>query len=128
MSGRKILLTIPDPLEDTIRASKESLARKLKTSSSLYDTGVFFKGAENNGGNSLGGRKYGLLELFQSLLFVCLALFPIIHLTSDVNVIRERVENSRKLSKSLVVGGTTLGINQAVFSEQDQVSLTNVMY
>jgi len=107
MSGRKILLTIPDPLEDTIKASKESLARKLKTSSSLYDTGVFFKGAENNGGNSLG------------------ALFPIIHLTSDMNVIRERVENSRKLSKSLVVGGTTVGINQAVFSEQDQVDVAN---
>ena len=49
------------------------------------------------------------------------ALFPIIHLTTDVNMIRERVENTRKLSKSLVVGGASVGINQAVFSEQDQV-------
>jgi len=107
MSGRKLLLTIPDPPGESFTASKESLARKLKSSSSVYGTGIFFKGAENNGGNSLG------------------ALFPIIHLSSDVGVIKERVENSRRLTKSLLVGGITLGINQAVYSEQDQVDVAN---
>ena len=36
--------------------SKESLAKRLKDSSSTFLTGVFFKGAENSGGNALGGK------------------------------------------------------------------------
>ena len=55
MSGRKVLLTFPNPPGESVTVSKESLARKLKSSSSVYNSGVFLSGAENNGGNSLGG-------------------------------------------------------------------------
>jgi hypothetical protein len=55
MSGRKVLLTFPNPPGESVTVSKESLARKLKSSSSVFNSGVFFSGAENNGGNSLGG-------------------------------------------------------------------------
>ena len=103
MSGRKLLLTLPNPPGESFKHSKESLARKLKGSSSLYGTGVFFKGAENHGGNSLG------------------ALYPILHLSTDIGMIRERVENSRKLAKSLVLGGSELRVNQAVYAEHEQV-------
>ena len=55
MSQRQYLLTILQPLKSDFNISKESLARKIKDKSSVFLTGVFFKGAENSGGNALGG-------------------------------------------------------------------------
>ena len=49
------------------------------------------------------------------------ALFPILHLATDLPVIKELTDHPRKLARSLVVGGSKLGINQAVFVEKDQV-------
>ena len=43
------------PLKSDFVISKESLAKKIKDKSSAFLTGVFFKGAENSGGNALGG-------------------------------------------------------------------------
>ena len=57
MSGRKVLITFPNPPGEAFTGSKDSLARKLKNSSHIYNSGVFFSGAENNGGNSLGGKQ-----------------------------------------------------------------------
>merc|ERR1712106_1244011 len=102
MSGRKVLITFPNPPGEAFTGSKDSLARKLKNSSHIYNSGVFFSGAENNGGNSLG------------------ALFPILHLVADLPIIKELTEQPRRLARSLVVGGSKLGINQAVFVEKDQ--------
>jgi hypothetical protein len=40
---------------------------------------------------------------------------------ADLPVIKELTDHPRKLARSLVVGGSKLGINQAVFVEKDQV-------
>ena len=51
----------------------------------------------------------------------CSALFPILHLVADLPIIKELTDQPRRLARSLVVGGSKLGINQAVFVEKDQV-------
>lgn len=56
MSNRQYLITIIHPMNGESTISKESLAKRLKDSSSTFLTGVFFKGAENSGGNALGGK------------------------------------------------------------------------
>ena len=56
MSNRQYLITIVHPIKGESSTSKESLAKRLKDSSSSFSTGVFFKGAENSGGNALGGK------------------------------------------------------------------------
>ena len=55
MSQRQYLLSILQPIKSDVVISKESLAKKIKDKSSVFLTGVFFKGAENSGGNALGG-------------------------------------------------------------------------
>ena len=55
------LITILHPLQAEHHhhaMTKEALARKLKDSSSTFLTGVIFKGAENSGGNALGGEQW----------------------------------------------------------------------
>lgn len=52
-----------------------------------------------------------------------LALFPIIHLSSDTGALKEKKSNPRKLMKSLEIGSHSLQISQAVFEEFDSVDV-----
>ena len=54
MTKRQYLVTLLHPLNGEIEHSKESVAKKLKESSSVFQSGALFKGAENSGGNALG--------------------------------------------------------------------------
>lgn len=99
------MITIIHPMNEESTISKESLAKRLKDSSSTFLTGVFFKGAENSGGNALG------------------ALFPIIHLNSDEVVVKDKKANSRKLMKNLDTHGHSQSVSQAIFTEMDSVDV-----
>ena len=129
MSPKQFLITIVHPpQESNITLSKESLAKRLKDSSSTFLTGVFFKGAENSGGNSLGGANKSILNaiflIYKVILFQ--ALFPIIHLNSDEAVIKEKKSNPRKLMRSVEAGrGVSLTLSQAVFEEHDNVDVAH---
>ena len=124
MSQRQYLLTILQPLKSDFVISKESLAKKIKDKSSAFLTGVFFKGAENSGGNALGGLIYKDL-LFEILNNFKLALCPIIHLSTDDNVVKEKIKNSRKLLKSLDIGSHSLELSQAVYTEMETVDVAH---
>ena len=120
MSGRKLLLTFPDPPPEFVRVTKDSLARKLKGTSNVFDSGVFFSGAETTGGNSLGGIDSNQLQQHVKALFS--ALFPIVHLGTELTVIKDLTEHQRRLVKSVVVAGSKIGVNQAIYVEKDQVN------
>ena len=52
-------------------------------------------------------------------------MFPIIHLTSDAGVLKEKKSNPRKLMKNFDLGGHSLQMSQAVFEEFDSVDVAN---
>ena len=98
MTGRKLMLTLLHPLPTDVSISKNSLAKKLSKSSSMFESGVIFKGAENSGGNALG------------------ALYPIIHLTPHT-------AEARRLVNSINTTVGPLAISQAVYTELDTVDV-----
>ena len=98
MTGRKLMLTLLHPLPPDVSISKNSLAKKLSKSSSVFESGVIFKGAENSGGNALG------------------ALYPILHLTSHTT-------EARRLANTINTPTGTLSISQAVYTELDTVDV-----
>ena len=98
MTGRKLMLTLLHPLPPDVSISKNSLAKKLSKSSSVFESGVIFKGAENSGGNALG------------------ALYPILHLTSHTT-------EARRLANTINTPTGTLAISQAVYTELDTVDV-----
>lgn len=103
MSRKKVLLTIIDPPGEFFTGSKESLARKLKMSSSkAFSSGVFFKGAEDNGGNSIG------------------ELFPLVHMCSDMTLIKEREGRPKQLDKVISLGEEVMCVSQGIYIQQDQ--------
>jgi len=103
MSKKKLLLTIIDPPGEFFTGSKESLARKLKMSSATaFSSGVFFKGAEDNGGNSIG------------------ELFPLVHMCSDMNLIKEKEKKPKKLDKVISLGSEVMCVSQGIYIQQDQ--------
>ena len=53
------------------------------------------------------------------------ALCPLIHLSTDANIIKERIKNSRKLLRSVEVGAHSLGLSQAVYSEMESVDVAH---
>ena len=110
------------PLKSDFVISKESLARKIKDKSSAFLTGVFFKGAENSGGNALGGL---IFEWDRFIVCYLLALCPIIHLSTDDNVVKEKTKNSRKLLKSIDIGSHSLELTQAVYTEMETVDVAH---
>ena len=83
MTDRKLMLTLLHPLPTDVSMSKNSLAKKLSKSSSVFESGVIFKGAENSGGNALG------------------ALYPIIHLTPHTTE-SKRLVNTINTSSHLI--------------------------
>jgi len=100
---KKVLLTIIDPPGEFFTGSKESLARKLKSSSSpAFSSGVFFKGAEDNGGNSIG------------------ELFPLVHMCSDLKLIKEREGKPKRLDKVISLGAEAMCVSQGIYVQQDQ--------
>ena len=85
----------------------------MKSSSSpAFSSGVFFKGAEDNGGNSIGGnlnRKPSPLEVGTktcqlNLVFVP-ELFPLVHMCSNVALIKEREGKPKRLDKVILTAG-----------------------
>ena len=98
MTGRKLMLTLLHPLPPAVSISKNSLAKKLSKSSSVFESGVIFKGAENSGGNALG------------------ALYPIIHLTPHTT-------EARRLANTVNSSSGPLAISQAVYTELDTVDI-----
>jgi len=106
MSGRKVLLTIPDPPGSSYKGSHDTIVRSLRGVSPVFSTGVFYRGTEDNGGNSLG------------------ALFPVVHVSTDAREIRAREDKSSALDRTLVLPGhMKVGLNQGVYIEQDQDDL-----
>ena len=95
---RKLLLTLLHPLPQDISISKDSAAKKLKKSSSMFESGVMFKGAENSGGNALG------------------ALYPLLHLSTETHDVK-------KLAKTVSTSSGVLSISQAVYAELDTVDV-----
>ena len=53
------------------------------------------------------------------------ALCPIIHLTTDDNVVKEKRQNSRKLMKSVDIGSHSLELCQAVYTEMETVDVAH---
>ena len=98
MTGRRLMLTLLHPLPADVSMSKNSLAKKLSKSSSVFESGVIFKGAENSGGNALG------------------ALYPIIHLTPHTG-------EARRLANTINTSSGPLAISQAVYTELDTVDI-----
>ena len=92
------MLTLVHPLPPDVSVSKNSLAKKLSKSSSVFESGVIFKGAENSGGNALG------------------ALYPILHLTPHTT-------EARRLANTINTATGPLAISQAVYTELDTVDV-----
>ena len=50
---------------------------------------------------------------------------PIIHISTDDNVVKEKTKNSRKLLKSIDIGSHSLELNQAVYTEMETVDVAH---
>ncbi|XP_023343230.1 uncharacterized protein LOC111712753 [Eurytemora carolleeae] len=106
MSGRRLIITLTNPIPPEAELSKDSVARKLRDSSSIFKDGVFFTGSENNGGNAVG------------------ALYPLLHLNMDKPTIKTLLERPKKFIKSIGIGSFNYGMVQGVFTELEQILVT----